>query len=126
MLLGFATSIFGPRFAKPVLIGLAVLIALGALWGWGQMRYRAGVHDERAAWEVKVAELKAKAETIQRRADQILRRAEALDRERIASNRREVDDALRNIPDQATSDRQRSRACIELRRRGQNSPACQS
>lgn len=111
-----------PRWAW----GLAGLFAvLVALWLWGNGRYHAGERHERAAWEAKSAEMKAQAEQLQRMAGDLRNRAETLQRAALARNRQEVDNALRDIPDQGVSARQRARACIELRRQGQNPAACQ-
>lgn len=92
------------------------------------LAYCEGKSAERSAWEAKVARLAVKAEKIQRAADEVRRKAEAIDKARITDNRKEVDDATRNIPDQATSARQRARACVELQRQaaatGQPKPAC--
>lgn len=120
----------GSRAAKLIAyvgIPLLILAAIaGSVWFLRHDAYKDGQRDERAAWELKAAEMKALAEKLQRKADQLRQTAEQADRSRIATNRKEVDDATRNIPDQGTSDRQRTRACIELRRQGQNPPACQS
>ena len=120
----------GSRAAKLIAyagIPLLILAAVGGgLWFLRHDAYNDGKRDERAAWEAKATELARQAAILQRRADQLRQSAEQLDRARIARNRQEVNDALRNVADQATSDRQRIRACIELRRQGQNPPACQS
>jgi hypothetical protein len=114
----------------PLWFGLAALLVLFLVWRWhiGEVAdARAEGRDtERAAWVARSEEIKAMAAALQRSADQLRAAAETRDRARIATNRKEVDDATRNIPDQGTSARQRARACIELRRRGQDSPACQS
>lgn len=119
----------GARAAKLIAyVGIPLLILAvvgGGIWFLRHDAYNDGQRDERAAWEIKAAEMKALAEKLQRHADTLRQAASDLDKTRIATNRKEVDDATRNIPDQGTSARQHTRACIELRRQGQNPPACQ-
>lgn len=107
-------------------IPLLILAAVGVgLWWLRHDAYGDGERHERAAWEAKAAEMARQAAELQRRADQLRQAAEQQDEARIATNRKEVDDAVKNIPDQGTSARQRARACLELRRQGKSSAACQ-
>lgn len=99
---------------------LAAGMLLGALL-CAPLAYCEGKKAERSHWNAKVAEIARQAAEIQRLADEVRRHAEQLDRARIASNRQEVDNAVRDIPDQGLTDRQRARVCVELRR--QNAPA---
>lgn len=114
-----------PGIAKlvPWLIGALALLA--ALWWLRADAYRDGVKAERGVWEQKVADLELKALRIQRQAEELRMKAEQVARARIAQNRTEVDNATSNIPDQSTSARQRTRACIELSRQGKSPPACE-
>ena len=108
------------KLAAGMILGAALCFPLAQCDG-----KRIGKASERAAWEAKAAEMKIRAEQMQRTADNLRLNAEALQRAANARNRQEVDNAVRNIPDQGTSPRQHARACLELRRQGQNPPACQ-
>ena len=123
-------TVVGERGSRAIMgIATALMILLlfvGSAWFLRHDAFNDGQRVERAAWEKKAADLKAEAEKLQRHADQLRASAETVDRDRIATNRKEVDDATSNIPDQRTSPRQHARACIELRRQGQNPAACQS
>lgn len=126
-LMGWGLSSRIAKLVAYVAVPLLILAVIGGgIWFLRHDAYKDGQRDERAAWELKAAEMKALAEKLQRKADQLRQTAEELDQARIARNRQEIDNALRNIPDQRTSPRQHARACIELRRQGQNPPACQS
>lgn len=126
-LMGWGLGARAAKLVAYVAIPLLILAVIGGgIWFLRHDAYSDGKRDERAAWELKAAEMKALAEKLQRKADQLRQAAEQADRTRIATNRQEVDNAVSKIPDQRTSPRQHARACLELRRQGQNPPACQS
>lgn len=111
-------------------IGLAALAVVATVFfsikGYGNARYDTGVAEERAIWEKIVADQKLTIEKLQRAADASLEAQKAKDAAKIEASRKEVEDALAEIPDQQTSDRQRTRACLELMRAGQAPASCQS
>ena len=112
----------------PLIKLLAVLVGLGAIilaiHLYGSSRYKTGVADERAVWERVVREQQAKLDAAQRAADQMLAATRERDQAAIAESRKELEDAVDAIPDQGTTDRQRTRACLLLRRAGTAPPAC--
>lgn len=124
--LGFAASaIGGETLAKIKRIVLLTGLVGAASFITGQCE---GKRAERAHWEAEVARIALKAAQLQRTADQILARARVIDAARIATNRQEIDNAVRNIPDQGLTDRQRAVFCVRLRRENpaafQSHPAC--
>lgn len=116
----------GEQLAKILGIAVPIALAVGALLWLRADAYSDGVSAERGKWQAKAAEMAIVAGQLQRRADQLRQEREEFQRAQIARNRQEVDNAVRNIPDQAVSPRQHARACLELRRQGENPPACQS
>lgn len=86
------------------------------------------VRDERREVAAAQAIADAAQRANERAADVIFRDAQARERALTEQRRKEIDDATRNLPDQAPSDRQRVRACLELRRQaeaaGEPAPAC--
>lgn len=124
MLLSLFTYLGFGRFAKAASIIFPILLVLGALWFLRSDAYKDGQRAERAKWELQVEKQRTEAQRLQREADRLRLAAEQFERERIARNRQEVEDAVRDIADQTTTPRQRARACLELRRQGQSSPAC--
>lgn len=75
-----------------------------------------GKKIERQDWEAKVARDKAAQAGRERAADANLERQRTRDDAAARQRREEIDHATQGIPDQAPSDRQRARACLELRR----------
>lgn len=126
MIIGWVAKYVGAKFAPFLVWGLAIAALFGALWWLRHDAYGDGKRAERAAWEQKSLRLQAEANRLQRIADQLRTAAAAADAARITRQRQEVENAIANIPDQRTSPRQHARACLELRRQGQNPPACQS
>ena len=110
-------------------VALAALAVVAAVFfsikAYGGARYDAGVLEERAVWEKVVADQKLLLAELQRRADAALTAQRDKSKAEIEQARKELEDAVASIPDQETSDRQRTRACIELMRSGQDAPACQ-
>lgn len=110
---------------------LGVGIALGVLLCM-PLAYCKGKGDgkwvERAAWQHQVDRIRIAAEQTARAADMVRASSQAASVRQISDERKEVDDASASLPVRATTDRQRGRACIELRRqasrRGAASPAC--
>ena len=127
-MIAFAARLVGARLAPFLVYGVAALLALAALWGWGHSRYRAGVHAERAAWQLREARTKAAQAARERQADQNLEQQRTRDAAAAEQRKQEIDNATRNIPDQSPTARQRARACVELRRQsraaGRPEPSC--
>ena len=110
-----------------IALGVALILFAGWRWHVGEVNdaYEQGVTDQKAAQARQIVADKLEQARREKLATDALARAVATDTARIATNRKDVDDAARNIPDQAPSARQLVRACVELRRQGQNPPACQ-
>lgn len=113
---------------KWIALALGVLSVLAIIFfsvkGYADARYEAGQLEERAIWQNAIAEQRQKVLEAQRAADALLNAQVDRDDEAISKNRKELEDAVSQIPDQDTSDRQRARACFELRRSGNAPPAC--
>ncbi len=95
--------------------GIAVIAAVGLSYCVGE---RNGTADERAAWETKVAEIRAERDAAMQDAtekDQALADIVAAD---ILENRKELDDVVKDLPDQELSARQCARVAQQLRREG--------
>lgn len=113
-----ALRLVGVRFAKALSWGIVALAIAAALYGAYSWAYGRGANDERARWEAKVT-------AIRRERDKAMERAVKTDQELMArglrpitENRKGIDDAVKGLPDKTLSDRQRARACAELRRTG--------
>lgn len=120
-LLSFATGLVGPKFAKPAIFAVLGILVLLALWG-GKCAYDASVIDRYTSkQEIKQVKL-------ERKADANLEQQKGRDDAASQQRRQEIDNATKNIPDQAPSTRQRSIACVELRREAKAhrrpEPAC--
>lgn len=123
-ILTFLAKRIGARWAPVIAkLGLAVLAALLIaliVWRIDARGYARGKADANRIWNAAVE--KVVAERIRtgieaaRRDDAIRRGGEAAINER----RKEIDDANATLPDQGLTDRQRSRACAELRRQGRD------
>lgn len=109
-------------------VALAALAVVAAVFfsirAYGSARYDAGVLEERVIWEKVVAEQQAALAELQRKADAALTAQRSNDWAKIEQSRKELEDVLTQIPDQTTSARQRTRACVELRRQGQEPASC--
>lgn len=107
-----------PKWA--IIAGAVSLLILAA--GVGKCAYDKRVIERHAA------EQKAKQAKRERQADANLERQKDADDAAAVARQVEIDNATRNIPDQAPSDRQRARVCVELVRQakaaGQPAPAC--
>lgn len=109
------------RFAKiAVVASLIVLLVVGL--GVAKCAY------DRSVIERHTSEMKAKQAKRERQADANLERQKDVDEAAARQRKEEIDNATRNIPDQAPSQRQRARACLELVRQaaaaGEPKPAC--
>lgn len=111
------------KLGAGVLLGALLIMPLGYCKGRGD-----GQRIERAAWQHQADRIRLAAEQTARAADMLRGESRAGADKRISDERKEVDHASESIPDRAVTDRQRSRACIELRRqaarRGAAVPAC--
>lgn len=89
---------------------------------------RAGKREVNAEYKAAATRLAAANEKQARAADEQRRRSLAAAQARISNDRKDLDDAIRHIPDQAPSARQRAIACASLRaearRRRAPDPAC--
>lgn len=125
LLMGFGL----PRLAAKLIayVGVPLLIA-GAIWLYGHTRYNAGYTQADTDQQARIAADRRAQTELERKADQGLRQEQTRDNAAAQQRQTEIDNATRNLPDQATSARQRTRACIELRRQaatnGRPQPAC--
>jgi|TARA_R100000479_G_scaffold176487_1_gene131359 hypothetical protein len=90
---------------------------------WGNHRYDDGREEERAAWEEKVAEIRAERDEAMKLATDMDKALAAAGIATIEDRRKELDDATADIPDQELTPRQRARACAELQRQGRGCEA---
>ena len=120
MLIGLAAKLVGPKLAKPVLIGLAILLALGALWGWGHSRYRAGVSDERARGELALAKANQRFLQQKARADELAASQRLTDTIAVNRQEQELRDAIADTPDSAPDATRIRLGCERLRRAGRD------
>ncbi|QNQ08277.1 hypothetical protein [Sphingomonas alpina] len=108
-LIAWFGGIVGPKPARPLLIGLAMVLVV-AMLGVGKCRYDAAIiqrHDT-----ARNAEISAQGRAGEARAAEERR----IDDARIRNETQEVTNATQSIPDRTVSDRQHARACIILRR----------
>lgn len=132
-MIGFLLRLGLPGWGAKLLGYVAVpLIAAGLLYlavtAYGSARYDAGVAAEKAA---ELARQQA-AELAQRKREATattnLGQQKARDVAASQDRQQEIDNATNALPDQAPSARQRTRACLELRRQakaaGRSEPAC--
>lgn len=109
------------KLARPLAYGGLILILLAA-FSVAKCSYDRSVIEKHGARE------EAKQSKRERKADDNLNQQKRQDEQAAEERKREIDDATSNLPDQAPSARQRSRACIELQRQakaaGRNPPAC--
>lgn len=111
---------------RPFLPWVGALIGIVGVYFYGDHR---GALRVQTRWLTQIEKDKATMERIQRAADRLLAGSRTKAVLRITTGRKEIDDATAKLPDQATSDRQRVRACIELRRSHPGQPlpaACNS
>jgi hypothetical protein len=99
----------------PLLIGGLIYFAVTT---YGDARYNAGVSDEKAAEQDRQRQAQEAQRKLEREATANLEQSRREDAAAAANRKTEIDDATRNLPDQAPSARQRSRACLEIRRQG--------
>lgn len=108
----------------------AVIIAAGLLvaYLWHRAETREAYRDGQANVWAQVQAAEAAQREREREATANLELAKRLDAEEAAARTKEIDDATVGIPDQSPSARQRTRACLQLRREaeagGWNSPPC--
>jgi predicted Holliday junction resolvase-like endonuclease len=118
-------KLIGSTWAR---IAAGVLLLLLIVWLARCDAYRDGVSAEQARQQEQIQKDAAAQRERERKADEKLREGEAQARQAAEQRTQEIDNATRDIPDQAPSARQRSRACIELRRQaaanGGPQPAC--
>jgi len=104
------------KTARIFRVALLVLAAVAVLAIIVMMIRADARHDERERQQLQIERDKAVQAERERRAGEDLRNREAIDRAAAEQRRKENEDAVRNIPDQATSPRQRAAACVRLRR----------
>jgi hypothetical protein len=125
LLLGWGLPKWGAKLVAYV--GVPALI-IGAIWFYGHTRHNAGYAQAEIDQAARIAADKQAQTERERTADEALRRQQAKDSEAAQQRAQEIDDATRNIPDQAPSTRQRTRACLGLRAEaktaGRPEPAC--
>jgi hypothetical protein len=114
-MISFLAGIVGPKLARPLLYGAALLVLLPLVFALGRCD---GARAERAKQQAEIARIQAAAERMQRAADQAHAAMQSRASQAISRNRKEVDDAVSHLPDRPTSDRQRARACLERVRQG--------
>jgi hypothetical protein len=102
--------------SKPLTYALAVLALVAFLLGAVSCIRSDAARDERARQEAQIERDKAAQRARETVAEQRRRDAEAEARDQADQRKQEIDNATAGIVDQAPSARQRSRACIELRR----------
>lgn len=120
MFVALAARLVGPKLAKPVLIGLAVLLALAALWGWGHSRYRAGVKDERDRAELALAQANQRFLEQKARADQLAADQRLADTVAVNRQEQELLNAIADTPDSAPDATRVQLGCERLRRAGRD------
>lgn len=122
-----AAKLVGTKFAPFLVYGVAALLVLGALWGWGQARYNAGVRDENVRAELALAEANQRFLEQKARADELAANQRLTDT--IAVNRQEEEllDAIADTPDEAPDAVRVRLGCARLQREGRDTsgyPAC--
>jgi hypothetical protein len=117
-LIPLAAKIVGERFAKLASWGIVALAIGAALWGAYSWAYGQGVIAERAANEAEVAAIRKERDAAMVRATKTDAGIAEKGSAAITEKRKEIDDAIKGLPDKTLSDRQRARACAELRRTG--------
>jgi hypothetical protein len=109
------------KFAKPLIYGAAILLAIGAFFGGKALYDRSVVSHHEMKAENKQLKL-------ERKADANLQTQVTRDDAAAQQRQQEITDATASIPDQRPSARQRAIACVELRREAQQRrkpiPAC--
>lgn len=107
------------------LLALIGAIAIGAAYLVGRSH---GAAAEAEEWHEAAVEAAAELATRTAAANDKLRSSRTMSDAAIAGQRKELDDATTEIPDRPLGDRQRGRACLELRRQaraaGAPDPAC--
>lgn len=100
MALGLATKVVGPRFAKPLLILLAVALLVGAFYvmldKYGDSRYDAGRRDEETAWKAAQDKLLAQAAAAATSADKTALAATIEHAAAVEEEKEKVDEAIAN------------------------------
>lgn len=100
MALGLATKVVGPRFAKPLLILLAVALLIGAFYvmldKYGDSRYDAGKRDENAAWKAAQDKLLAQAAQATTKADKVALAVTLEHAAKVEEEKEKVDEAIAN------------------------------
>lgn len=96
----------------------AIAAALLVAFFWHRAEMREAYRDGQANVWAQVERAQAAQRERERDATARLETAKRLEAEEAAARKAEIDDATRNLPDQAPSDRQRSRACLEIKRQG--------
>lgn len=116
------------RAAKAALLAAAIAAVFLALWLIRRDAYNDGKHDERARIEKQIAADKLAQAERERKADAELARQRQIDSAAAAQRKQEIDNATQGLPDRSPSDRQRIRACIQLRAQARAArkpePAC--
>lgn len=111
------------KLGAGIVLGALLCMPLAYCKGKGD-----GKQVERAAWQRQADRIRLAAEQTARAADLVRASSQAASSRQISEERKEVDHASASLPDRPTTDRQRGRACIELRRqaarRGTAPPAC--
>ena len=128
IILKFFIARLGARWGPIAAYGLALaLFAAAVAWGVSRIYaagYQAGgdARDQarKAETEAIIEKRVAAAIAAYKRDQAIKDGGEAA----IAKRRKELDDATANLPDQPLSERQRARACRELRSQGISGPGC--
>lgn len=99
-------------FVAVLLLVQTVRIEGFKIWPFHVRGYKGQLEDI----ENRIARDKAAQAERERQADATLNGEVTRDAAASAERKKEIDDATNGIPDQATSARQRARACVELRR----------
>lgn len=104
----------------------AILGAILLAWLWGNSRYDDGRDDERAVQEQRDKQAREQQQKNEREAAANDSKTKREGEKTITDRRKDLDDAKADLPDQGLTDRQRVRACAELRRQGQACPPATS
>lgn len=111
------------KLGAGIVLGALLCMPLAYCKGKGD-----GKQVERAAWQRQADRIRLAAEQTARAADMVRASSQAVTSRQISDERKEVDNVSASLPNRPVTDRQRARACIELRRqatrRGATPPAC--
>ena len=118
LLFGWAASLIGPRFAKPVTIAVLILLAVLAILAAKSCYDSSVIEDARRAGNAEAIELKAKA-------DEHAAEARGHDQQRAATEAEQLKETVDEAVEQGADPRAAYYACLRLQQsaRAANRPA---